>query len=243
MRVVLSLPDRDAVIRCTADDPAGAAAEPALGHPLGRAGLFVRGRPVDPRTPASALLDGTVVSEGHRDASETNPPTGTLLAHVICGPGAGTVVALPAGRTTIGRVPPFSLADHDVSREHVHLDVDAAGGVTATDAGSTNGSSIDGAELTAPTALRPDQVLWAGNSAVTVRPVPTADAAVRPDGEGGLLYNRPPRLEPPRRVRRVTVPTVPKAPEKRDWPVVMVVAPLVIGVVMAMVRRPPGAAP
>lgn len=237
MRVVLSLSDRDAVVRCTPDDPIGAAVEPALGHPVGR--LFLHDRPVDPRAPAAALLDGTVVSEGRPHAAGVNPPTGTLLAHVVCGPGAGTVVPLPTGRTTIGRVPPFALADHDVSREHVHLDVDAAGGVTATDAGSTNGSSIDGAPLEALSVLRPGQVLWTGNSAIIVRPVPTADAAVRPDGEGGLLYNRPPRLDPPRRVRRVTVPTVPKAPEKRDWPVVMVLAPLVIGVVMALITKQP----
>ena len=239
MRVVLSLPDHDAVVRCQPDDPVGAVVGSALDRPLGATDLFLGPRRADPREPAATLLDGMTVSPGRPHSGGTNPAPGCLVAQVITGPGAGTVVPLAPGRTTVGRIPPFGLADPDVSREHLHLDLDGYGTVTALDAGSTNGSSLNGVPLTAPTPVPLGGVLWVGGSALTVRTVPRPDAAVRPDGEGGLLYNRPPRLAPPRRVRRISVPAPPRAPEKRDWPVVMVIAPLAIGIVMALVTRQP----
>ncbi|MEJ2866436.1 FtsK/SpoIIIE domain-containing protein [Actinomycetospora sp. OC33-EN08] len=237
MRVVLSLPERDAVVRCEPDDPVGAITEAALGS--GAPALFLDSRPLDPREPAAVLTDGATLSPGRPHLAGTNPAPGSLVAQVVTGPAAGTVVALAPGRTTVGRVPPFGLADPDVSREHLHLDLDERGTVTAVDAGSTNGSSLDGVPLTSPAPVPLGAVLWVGGSALTVRAVPRPDAAVRPDGEGGLLYNRPPRLAPPRRTRRIAVPTPPAAPDKRDWPVVMVIAPLAIGVVMAFVTKQP----
>jgi DNA segregation ATPase FtsK/SpoIIIE, S-DNA-T family len=236
---MLSLPDRDAVVRCEPDDTVGAVVEAALARPWPTAPLFTGTERLDPRVPARSMLDGAAVRVGGPGSSDPHHPPGTLVAAVVTGPSAGTVVPLDAGRTTLGRVPPLELADHDVSRRHVHLDVDTAGVVTATDAGSTNGTTLDGRPLTAPAVVGEGALLWLGHSAVVVRRAPSPDAAVRPDGEGGLLYNRPPRLAPPRRARRVPVPTMPTAPDTRDWPVVMVVAPLVLGVVMALVLKQP----
>ncbi|MEJ2863976.1 FtsK/SpoIIIE domain-containing protein [Actinomycetospora flava] len=235
---MLSLPDRDVVVRCEPDDTVGSIVESVLGAPRTAAPVFADGQRLDLRAPAGSVLDGATIRLGAPTVSDHAAP-GALVAAVVTGPSAGTVVPLPTGRTTLGRVPPLDLADRDVSRQHVHLDVDAAGSVTASDAGSTNGSTLDGRPLTTSTVVSDGALLWLGQSAVTVRRVPRPDAAVRADGEGGLLYNRPPRLTPPRRARRVQLPTMPKAPEKRDWPVVMILAPLALGIVMAVVLKQP----
>lgn len=70
------------------------------------------------------------------------------------------------------------LADPQVSRRHLSLDADA-GRVIVNDLGSTNGSTLDGARLTAPSVLVPGSEVKCGET--TIRLDAPAPVAVRPD--------------------------------------------------------------
>src|SRR3984957_2779313 len=86
------------------------------------------------RLPPSALLGGPglrtgdVIHAGHPGARDL-AARAVLRLHVVGGPDAGRVVALPRGVTTIGRAPgcEVELCDPDVSRQHAAITVTTAG--------------------------------------------------------------------------------------------------------------------
>ncbi|MGP3634958.1 FHA domain-containing protein [Streptomyces sp. 24-1644] len=140
------------------------------------------------------LVDGAVLSlqvPGEDEAADDAVPA---QLHVIAGPDAGGVHLLHGGQIRIGRsadadVP---LDDPDVSRLHCAVTVSEDGRVSVTDLGSTNGTSLDGADVhDRPVRLNPGALLRLGESRLrltsgTRTPVlPTA-----PDGEGHLRVNR-----------------------------------------------------
>jgi S-DNA-T family DNA segregation ATPase FtsK/SpoIIIE len=60
------------------------------------------------------------------------------------------------------------------------------------------------------------------------------DASLTRSADGaGADFNRPPRLLPPQRATRLTLPTPPAPAERRPLPILMAVLPLVMGVAMA----------
>lgn len=135
------------------------------------------------------LIDGAVLSLG--SPAEPGPELAGAAAqlHVVAGPDAGGVHLLHGGQIRVGRsadadVP---LDDPDVSRLHCAVTLTPDGQVTVTDLGSTNGTTVDGHEITdRPVRLTPGSLLRLGESALrftagdgTGGALPTA-----PDGEG-----------------------------------------------------------
>ncbi|MGW0902778.1 FHA domain-containing protein [Streptomyces sp. NPDC002853] len=135
------------------------------------------------------LIDGAVLSFG--SPAEPGPELAGVAAqlHVVAGPDAGGVHLLHGGQIRVGRsadadVP---LDDPDVSRLHCAVTLAPDGQVTVTDLGSTNGTTVDGHEITdRPVRLTPGSLLRLGESALrftagdgTGGALPTA-----PDGEG-----------------------------------------------------------
>ncbi|MGW7084071.1 FHA domain-containing protein [Streptomyces sp. NPDC054871] len=135
------------------------------------------------------LIDGAVLSLG--SPAEPGPELAGAAAqlHVVAGPDAGGVHLLHGGQIRVGRsadadVP---LDDPDVSRLHCAVTLTPDGQVTVTDLGSTNGTTVDGREITdRPVRLTPGSLLRLGESALrftagdgTGGALPTA-----PDGEG-----------------------------------------------------------
>ncbi|MGW7076641.1 FHA domain-containing protein [Streptomyces sp. NPDC054866] len=135
------------------------------------------------------LIDGAVLSLG--SPAEPGPELAGAAAqlHVVAGPDAGGVHLLHGGQIRVGRsadadVP---LDDPDVSRLHCAVTLTPDGQVTVTDLGSTNGTMVDGREITdRPVRLTPGSLLRLGESALrftagdgTGGALPTA-----PDGEG-----------------------------------------------------------
>ncbi|MGR8010235.1 FtsK/SpoIIIE domain-containing protein [Streptomyces hypolithicus] len=145
------------------------------------------------------LVDGAVLSlYAPAPGSEAEAGTGSgespAQLHVVAGPDAGGVHLLHGGQVRIGRssdadVP---LDDPDVSRLHCAVTLAEDGGVTVVDLGSTNGTALDGEDLTErPVRLAPGALLRLGESALRLtageRP-PTLPTA--PDGEGHLRVTR-----------------------------------------------------
>ncbi|MGV9878409.1 FHA domain-containing protein [Streptomyces sp. NPDC003006] len=140
------------------------------------------------------LIDGAVLSLGAPAEPGPEPSGAAAQLHVVAGPDAGGVHLLHGGQIRVGRsaeadVP---LDDPDVSRLHCAVTLAPDGRVTVTDLGSTNGTSVDGREVTdRPVPLPPGSLLRIGESALRLTDggLGTASGAggalaTAPDGEG-----------------------------------------------------------
>jgi S-DNA-T family DNA segregation ATPase FtsK/SpoIIIE len=93
-----------------------------------------------------------------------------------------------------------------------------------------DGARIElGTRLEGRVALAPGQLVRVGDSVLTLERARPSDAAVEPSGEGVLDYNRPPRL----------LPSEPTAEHRRAFSVIAILAPALMGVVMATVLKNP----
>ncbi|MFE7627437.1 FHA domain-containing protein [Streptomyces sp. NPDC057509] len=142
------------------------------------------------------LVDGAVLSLQAPGEGETADDPVPAQLRVIAGPDAGGVHLLHGGTIRIGRsaeadVP---LDDPDVSRLHCEVTVADDGRVTVADLGSTNGTSLDGAEVRdRPVRLKPGALLRLGESTLRLASgarTPTLRTA--PDGEGHLRVAKAP---------------------------------------------------
>ena len=141
------------------------------------------------------LVDGAVLSlqvPGEDEAADDAVPA---RLHVVAGPDAGGVHLLHGGQIRIGRsaeadVP---LDDPDVSRLHCAVTVADDGRVSVADLGSTNGTSLDGADVGGPPgpAASPGALLRLGESTLRLTPgTRTPTLTTTPDGEGHLRVAR-----------------------------------------------------
>jgi len=191
--------------------------------------------------PPSAVLGVTPLTEGAllqlgRPVAAA-PMVGLLALWVVGGPDAGGVFRLGPGETRIGRDPDadIPLDDPDLSRSHAVVTV-SADGVDVHDLDSTNGTLIDGQQVTGkPRPLRVGALLRVGESTLTLMAPDDPPVAVQADRNGRLDVNRPPRLLPPMPEVEVAFPAEPKPPDNPRFPVLMLLIPLVIGAVMVKV--------
>ncbi|WP_113834686.1 FtsK/SpoIIIE domain-containing protein [Blastococcus sp. TF02-9] len=249
MRIQLSVgqTDRDLldVALDTDDDtPVGDVAA-ALGRTAGvpAEGLFLAGRRLDDDHPVgeSPLVEGSVVrlTAAAVAGERPPPPARGWQLHVTSGPGTGLVAELPIGTHELGRSSPFGFADRSMSRRHALLTVTAEG-ATLADLGSANGTQLEGEPVPEePTPVAPGQSFRLGDTQLVIVPAAPSDAAVEPAGPSTRAFVRAPRLLPSDRAVRVQLPQEPTAREPRRFPLVMVLAPLAIGIVLAVVLRSP----
>lgn len=204
--------------------------------------LFSHERELPPQTALqdAGLLNGMLLGLGSPPGQAPIPvPRGWQL-HVVAGPQAGTVLALPLGKHTIGRGAAVEFADDLMSWEHARLVVDAQG-ASVIDLGSTNGTFVDGArcepEVVMPVKL--GAVLRMGETLLVIREARGSDAATEPAEPGWLTFLRPPRLRDPHRKAGILMPEAPPVQVKRRFPIATLVAPLILGVVMATLLGQP----
>ncbi len=208
--------------------------------------LFVGGLPVDVDAPLGwpPLLDGVVLTLARSPTATAPPapprPTAPLHLATVSGPDSGRRVPLPPGRHRVGRDDDadVTVLDEALSRTHLVLDV-GPDGVVVGDAGSTNGTRVDGHPVgPAGETLGPGSVVAAGSTRFELRTGQTPPAATRPAGDGTVAVNRSPRCaspDPPV-VVRLPEPPVPTRPVRIPWPAVLL--PLPVAVVLALVLGP-----
>jgi S-DNA-T family DNA segregation ATPase FtsK/SpoIIIE len=144
-------------------------------------------------------------------------------------------VALGAGTHDVGRGPAVDVAieDPSLSARHVVVDVSATG-ATIADAGSRNGTAIDGQRLpdgaTRPVSGRDH--IEIGRSLVVLRPARSSGDATATARGGVVEFNRPPRMARPYDPPRIEVPAPPSKPTAPRLPLAASLAPLVLGVAM-----------
>ena len=190
------------------------------------------------------LLEGSLIARSRPDATE--PLRGWC---VLLGGGlhAGDAVRLPKSRPLIiGRSPQADVHVDSPSLSWTHVTLEREGdGVRVKDAGSTNGTYVDGVKI-------PDEgelvttacVLTIGGSAVTLTPDTQESLAPPP----GTLHNlTPARTAPfnrPPRPGRAVGPEDIRPPEHKEpasasrFSMATVVAPLVLAGVMVMMYGP-----
>jgi len=113
---------------------------------------------------------------------------------VSAGPLSGLTIRVTDEPMTIGRAVEGEgeLADVATSRRHAQVSA-VAGGVSIEDLGSTNGTFVNGRRIQGPTVVKPGDVIWVGNSTLTVAtaeepPDPAAPVEPpAPSGEAGAL--------------------------------------------------------
>ncbi len=205
--------------------------------------LWVNARPLDPGATAAGMLhDGAVVAADQQAAPATmlDEPSGAVEIRAVGGPVAGTVRRLGLGAATLGssrdcHVPVPGLPPHaariTVSRGVPELGVT----LEPLQAGLVQGGPallLDGEEVTAVRPWPPGALLEAGPHVLALALPEQPDAHLSPAGDGGLAYNRPPRLWPASRPRRIEVPAEPKRGEKARLQLLAALIPLVLGLVM-----------
>ncbi len=80
-------------------------------------------------------------------------------------------------------------------------------------------------------------MLRTGDSLFVLDEPADPDAYLAPTGEGGLAYNRPPRLSPLRPRARLVVPALPGKGETTRFQILSSLVPLAFGLIMYFVTK------
>jgi S-DNA-T family DNA segregation ATPase FtsK/SpoIIIE len=188
------------------------------------------------------LRDGAIVTLGARPAALDSRTY--LELRVVGGPSAGDIHPLAMGKSSVGRghSARISVDDPSMSRRHAFLTV-GPDGVTVADAGSTNGTTVDGVPVgTSPSPLQHGMRLRMGCSTLIVAVPDVISMSLRPTADGRLSFNRPPRLDAPDpNAPSVSVefPIEPTTRARTRLPLVTTIAPLLAGIALAAIMRRP----
>lgn len=197
-------------------------------------GAFLRDRRLDPDDIVTecALRSGcTVQVVPHRESRRSDAVAEAAVLRILDGPDAGREFSLGFGSSTVGRDPSMTvrLSDPLVSKRHARITVGDA--VEIVDTNSANGVVLAGIAVQR-TTLEPSDVIVLGDTTLCVVPVRRAgDTGAEPSVD----FVRSPRVVarfPPRTYKS---PTPPKRPNIQPFPIVMLVAPIVLGVALYLI--------
>ncbi|WP_369211614.1 FtsK/SpoIIIE domain-containing protein [Streptomyces flavofungini] len=207
----------------------------------GGTGLWVDGRLWEPQAQiGAALRDGVrlTTDDAVGPFMAGGEPDGRYEITVSGGPGAGRVARLNAGVSTIGSQPGQTLAVEDpyLARYAARVTVDIKGRVEIAPYDGVS-LALDDEPVTGAREWVPGALLKSGESLFSLSEVGLPDAHLSPAGEGGLAYNRPPRLTSPRANPRLIVPVEPKKDEAHRFQLLSMILPLFFGVGMYFMTK------
>ena len=222
-------------------DPAHDGAEPPSGLTLSVERRTAQGTTsvLDPERNLieAGLRSGSLIRlSRERPAASMGGDRGAAVARlrVLSGPDKGREFDLPAGVSRIGRLPSseIHLTDPLVSKRHARIVVGESIGIV--DEGSANGIEAGGVRVT-KTLVGPSDVLRLGDTLISVAGTRLA-GTVEPSSPN-IEFNRSPRVEPRFEPENFRTPVAPTRPNPMRFPVVAMVAPLVMGLVLYAVTR------
>ncbi|WP_407341318.1 FtsK/SpoIIIE domain-containing protein [Pengzhenrongella phosphoraccumulans] len=224
-----------------AGDPgrAGAAVPPRLTLDIAAVG----GGPARSLDPSSDLVEaglrsGSVVtitqaSEHFLGRGADRGPAAAVL-RVLTGPDAGAEHPLAEGTSYVGRDRDMDvrLGDPQVSKRHARITVKDT--VEIVDLNSANGLLLGGQRV-AKAILSPLDTVVLGDTTVSVVALRgTANTA----SDGPVIhFNRSPRVVPRLEEREFPAPQPPRPDKKRKFPIIAMVAPLIMGAVLFAITR------
>ncbi len=242
LRLVVALPDGehcDVLVETTADVRAEVLLD-AIAHELDLdvTSATLHGEHVPGAAPVSelALRWGDELRLG---GVERKPPPPELELVVESGLEAGRRIPLPPGTHHVGRESAVRIDDPALSAEHVVLVVSPDGAVTVADAGSRNGTLLDGTPLRPGEAqpLGSGSLVRAGRTLLAVASTP--QEPLRGAGGATVLLNRPPRVRRPVEPRVRPFPAPPSSPQRARLPLGASLIPLALGVGLYLVTHLP----
>ena len=204
--------------------------------------MWVDGRAVhgDEAAGAAGVRSGCVVSLFEPfDGLTREMPGGVVELRVVAGPGAGRIHRLPLGETEVGcGASGWSLPDLRMPSNALTVRVGADGDVVVVPAPGLS-ATLEQEPLEHEVVWPVDAYLFVGDTILARADVELPTAEVRVDEAEALVdFNRPPRLLPPERERRFSLPDKPTDVRRRPFPWVMVFAPMFIAVPMGLIFGP-----
>ncbi|MBD2758112.1 FHA domain-containing protein [Yimella sp. cx-573] len=166
---------------------------------------------------------------GNRVSSES-----VAVVRVIDGVDRGVEVPLGIGESTIGRSADrdVRLTDPLVSKLHARVTVGEA--IELTDANSANGVLVGGVQVNSVT-VRPGDVVQLGDTRITI--TPTRSLTANQSTSTDVTFTRSPRVMRRPAPREFELPRPPSRADSQPFPLLAMVAPLVMGVVLYAFTR------
>ncbi len=175
----------------------------------------------------TGLRSGATVELAHPTPAgpDTRGPA-IALVKVIGGPDAGLDVPVARGSSVVGRVPTADIRVGDPRVSKTHARINVTDRIEIVDAGSSNGVLVGGVRV-ARAVLTPGDTALLGDTEIMVVPLrsPGAEEARSAD----FAYVRPPRVLARPTLRKYALPQAPSQSEAQRFPVLALIAPLVMG--------------
>ncbi len=217
----------------------------SLPVPVGGRRCFVGTVQLDPHASLadSPLMPGVVISVGAPGPVYRSPSGDAVgVLRVVDGPDRGLTVTLGPGSHTVARnsAAPVCLRDLDISRrEHARLEISADGQAMVVDLGSTNGTFIDGIQVTSRAALTPEGTLQVGSDELRWTPLRTGAQRARRSADGRLDFDRAFAAAPAIPRTEVTLPVQQAAAARSGVMALAGILPVVGSVVLAVAMGRP----
>lgn len=185
--------------------------------------------------PEISLLDSGIrsgfvvaVQAAARHASVDRGAAAAVL-RVTAGPDAGKEFALPFGSSTLGRGAGNTVVVTDSLVSKTHLRVNVGDGVEVIDLNSANGVLVGGQQV-GRLRVGPEDEIQVGDSVMTLLQIRRGSTEQLTSTD--IRFVRSPRVLPHLRTRSFELPEPPRSLEKSRFPLLAMVAPLLMGVVM-----------
>lgn len=196
------------------------------------------GRLLDPSRSLidSGLHSGSTISVAPAAALPPKRRHGRTIAvlRVLDGPHAGMEFPLPAGNSTIGSGPSNDVVLNDPGILDVHAALAIGESIEIASLAGPSGLRIEG-QATQRALVGATDTVQLANTAVavlhTVRPGATQTDSI------AIEFNRSPRVLTRFAERKFKAPRPPQHPEPARFPIISMVAPLIMGLVMFAVTR------
>ncbi|WP_394942339.1 FtsK/SpoIIIE domain-containing protein [Psychromicrobium sp. YIM B11713] len=204
------------------------------------AGGGLKGRALDPEgnLMESGLRPGSTISltqlsEQFATPGQNRGPAAATL-RVIAGPDAGQEFSLPVGTSYIGRDrdADVRLSDPMMSKRHARITVGDS--IEIVDTNSANGLTMEGL-VVSRAVLGPNDEITLGDSTLSV--VSLGGAGGSSPSSPMVEFNRSPRVVPRFEPDEQAIPEGPQRPQPARFPLVMLLAPVLMGGVMFAVTQ------
>ncbi|PPH00084.1 cell division protein FtsK [Rathayibacter sp. AY1G9] len=168
------------------------------------------------------------------DGADRDRGPAVAVLRVLSGPDAGREFPLPAGTSRLGRERGVDvrLSDPLISKRHARVSIGET--VEIIDTNSANGLSMGG-RLVQRAMLTPADVVVIGDSAMSV--VPLARLGGAPPTTSVIDFTRSPRVVVRFEERVLPAPTPPSRPTPQRFPLLALVAPLIMGAVLYVLTQ------
>lgn len=189
--------------------------------------------------PATPMTDAGIRSGDRIVLTNADPGIATRAAvatlRVVAGADAGKSFGLPAGTTLVGRDRSceIRLTDPLVSKRHVKVNVTDM--VEVIDDDSANGTQV-GPEFVQRSVVRPTDVVRIGDTEFTIT-LHQMPGGIERATTHAIEFNRSPRLDPTYAGIELIAPEPPQRPQPQRFPLITMVAPLLMGAIMYAVTK------